>query len=126
MIIKLNNVCLIDLIGSEKPNGIDGNKNNQELLYLGNCCKRLREGETPSFRECKLTLYLKDSLAHSEVAFIGCVDVSDIQETARTFAFLNMVSEIKLELKREKHTDNVDLQLLDILKRLEALENNLI
>ena len=127
LIIKINNVVIIDLMGSEKPNDRNGILNNQSLLALGNLVRALLYNTRPNWRESVLNQILKDCLEKSFVIFIGCLtDIENDSENKKTIDFMNSISKINYNVNYRSDTESnfsVESYNESIDKTKELIEN---
>ena len=107
MIHRFSNVCIVDLMGSERGNTTEGRRNNTNLLYFANALRALKVGSTVSWRNCALTRTLKECLESSQVIMIGCVG-TDPTEDDRTMRFIDSLAgiEFKSTVKKRPEVPN--------------------
>ena len=122
LIIKLDYVCLIDLMGSETPHDKDGILNNKSLFDLSQLMRQASRDNLTSFRGCKFSMIIKECLLNSRMIIIGCIDETDKIETNRTLQFLKSCESIIVNPLTRKIEEEGVLSP-EALLRLEFLDS---
>ena len=123
---KLN---LIDLAGSEKYKNIGSSQSrlkestniNKSLHHLSNCIKSLSEGQKfVSFRDSKLTHYLKDTLSGNSNTVLICT--GSFQKINQNHTKMTIAFATRAQMVKTKPVSTTEMSASKMLKQIKILK----